>query len=43
MKTNCRPLFNYLFAGADLPIEYPKGMDYFKDDLGYKRIQAAAR
>ena len=26
-----------------MPDEYPKGSDYLKDDLGYKRIKAAAR
>ena len=44
LKINCPVLYNYIFAGHELPRdEYPERLDYFRDDLGYNRIKAAAR
>ena len=46
MFTNCPELYNYIFATGELPLprnRYPEGEDYFKNDLGYKRIQEVVR
>lgn len=43
MKNNCEALYYYIFGGQELPRNlYPENLDYFRDDLGYNRIKAAA-